>query len=322
MNHNIYAGVSCMEDLNMSNEAAIEIKNVYKKLSGRPIIQDFSLEVYKGEVLGLLGPNGAGKTTLIKMIVNLISIDSGKILIEGKDIAGQFEEAIRNVGAIVENPEFYKYMSGYRNLLNYARMYPDISDERIMEITRLVGLDDRIKDPVKAYSLGMRQRLGIAAALLHRPSVLILDEPTNGLDPEGIYELRNYLKKLAHEEKIAVMVSSHMLSEMELMCDRTAIIEHGKLIKIMDLNDKSQLEANKQFITVWEVNMNNRAADFIKSLNLNKCSVNEKGFTAVLNRNDIPDTIKTLIQNDIDIYRIEYERKSLEDAFMEITKGA
>lgn len=305
----------------MSSQAAIEIKNVYKKLSKRPIIQDFSLEVNRGEVLGLLGPNGAGKTTLIKMIVNLISIDSGTILIEGKDVTKQFEEAIRNVGAIVENPEFYKYMSGYKNLMNYARMYPDVSKERVMEVTRLVGLETRINDPVKAYSLGMRQRLGIAVALLHRPSVIILDEPTNGLDPAGIYELRNYLKKLAHEENIAVMVSSHMLSEMELMCDRTAIIEQGKLIKIMNLNDKSQPEANQQLITMWEVDIDERAAGFIKSLNLSGFSLNEKGFTAALKRNDIPHIIGILMQNGINIYRIEYERKSLEETFMEITKG-
>lgn len=305
----------------MSSQAAIEIKNVYKKLSKRPIIQDFSLEVNRGEVLGLLGPNGAGKTTLIKMIVNLISIDSGTILIEGKDVTKQFEEAIRNVGAIVENPEFYKYMSGYKNLMNYARMYPDVSKERVMEVTRLVGLETRINDPVKAYSLGMRQRLGIAVALLHRPSVIILDEPTNGLDPAGIYELRNYLKKLAHEENIAVMVSSHMLSEMELMCDRTAIIEQGKLIKIMNLNDKSQPEANQQLITMWEVDIDERTAGFIKSLNLNSFSLNEKGFTAALKRNDIPHIIGILMQNGINTYRIEYERKSLEETFMEITKG-
>lgn len=305
----------------MSSQAAIEIKNVYKKLSKRPIIQDFSLEVNRGEVLGLLGPNGAGKTTLIKMIVNLISIDSGTIKIEGKDVTKQFEEAIRNVGAIVENPEFYKYMSGYKNLMNYARMYPDVSKERVMEVTRLVGLEARINDPVKAYSLGMRQRLGIAVALLHRPSVIILDEPTNGLDPAGIYELRNYLKKLAHEENIAVMVSSHMLSEMELMCDRTAIIEQGKLIKIMNLNDKSEPEANQQLITMWEVDIDERTAGFIKGLNFNGFSSNEKGFTAALIRNDIPHIIGILMQNGINIYRIEYERKSLEETFMEITKG-
>lgn len=305
----------------MSSEAAIEIKNVYKKLSKRPIIQDFSLEVNRGEVLGLLGPNGAGKTTLIKMIVNLISIDRGTILIEGKDVTRQFEEAIRNIGAIVENPEFYKYMSGYKNLMNYARMYPDVSKERVMEVSRLVGLEDRINDAVKTYSLGMRQRLGIAVALLHRPSIIILDEPTNGLDPAGIYELRNYLKKLAHEENIAVMVSSHMLSEMELMCDRTAIIEQGKLIKIMDLDEKAETETNQQLTTLWEVDINDKTAEVIKSLNLNNCSMNENGFTADIKRNDIPKTISILMQSGINIYRIEHQRKSLEDAFMEITKG-
>ncbi len=174
--------------------------------------------------MGLLGPNGAGKTTMIRMMVGLIPPTAGEVYIGGHSLQSHRNQALRQVGVIVENPEMYKYMSGYKNLLHFARMIPGITKQRIHEVTELVGLTDRIHDKVKTYSLGMRQRLGVAQALLHRPSVLILDEPTNGLDPAGIRDLRDYLKRLAREHGTAVIVSSHMLSEMELMCDRVAII--------------------------------------------------------------------------------------------------
>src|SRR5690606_37921093 len=157
--------------------------------------------------------------------------------INGFSIEKDFEKAIRSVGAIVENPEMYKCLSGYQNLRHYARMIPGISKERIEEVIELVGLRNRIHEKVKRYSLGMRQRLGVAQALLHKPEVLILDEPTNGLDPAGIRELRDYLRKLTKEDGISVIVSSHLLSEMELMCDRVAIIQQGKLVDVRLIGD-------------------------------------------------------------------------------------
>src|SRR5690606_36103405 len=193
-----------------------------------------------GEVFGLLGPNGAGKTTSIRMMVGLMKLSEGQIRICGKNVQTHFEEAMLNVGAIVENPEMYKYMSGYDNLIHYARMMSNITKQRINEVIGLVGLEARIHDKVKTYSLGMRQRLGVAQALLHKPKLLILDEPTNGLDPAGIRELRDYLRQLAKDEQIAVIVSSHLLSEMELMCDRVAIIQNGKLLDMKQLKNNSR----------------------------------------------------------------------------------
>ena len=230
----------------MSNEPIISLSNVTKRIGRTTIIDDLTFDVPQGEIFGFLGPNGAGKTTTIRMIVGLMSITNGQILIKGKNIKTEFEQAIRHVGAIVESPEMYKYLSGYQNLIHYARMVPGVTKERIDEVVALVKLEERIHDKVKKYSLGMRQRLGVAQALLHRPSLLILDEPTNGLDPAGIRDLRDYLRHLTRTEGISVVVSSHLLSEMELMCDRVAILQRGKLVDIMPVqqftrrNDKAQ----------------------------------------------------------------------------------
>jgi ABC-2 type transport system ATP-binding protein len=202
----------------MESNCVVQLRNVTKRIGSKTIIDRLSFEVHPGEVFGFLGPNGAGKTTTIRMIVGLMSTTEGEILVKGHNIKQYFEQAMVHVGAIVENPEFYKFLSGYQNLQHFARMIPGITEQRLQEVISLVKLDHRIQDKVKTYSLGMRQRLGVAQAILHRPSVLILDEPTNGLDPEGIRELRDYLRKLSREEGLAVIVSSHLLSEMELMC--------------------------------------------------------------------------------------------------------
>lgn len=211
---------------------ALKIERLNKTIGKRHILHDISFETYTGEVFGFLGPNGAGKTTTIKMIVGLLSIDEGSISVGGYDIEKDFEKAMAGIGGIVENPELYKYMTGMQNLEQYARMRKGVTRERILEVVELVGLSKRINEKVSRYSLGMRQRLGVAQAILHHPKVLILDEPTNGLDPAGIKELRDILKNLAHKEGLSVLVSSHLMSEMELMCDRVGIIVDGRLTAV------------------------------------------------------------------------------------------
>ncbi len=218
-------------------KTVVQLQGVSKVIKGKTIIDNLSFDVYEGEVFGFLGPNGAGKTTTIRMIVGLMNISKGDVLISGKSIKKDFEGAIKDVGAIVENPELYKFMSGYQNLKHFARMQNGITEERMKEVIELVGLTDRINDKVKTYSLGMRQRLGLAQCLLHKPKLLILDEPTNGLDPAGIREIRAYIRKLAQEEGMAVIVSSHLLSEMEMMCDRIGIIQSGKLVDVQQVRD-------------------------------------------------------------------------------------
>src|SRR5690625_230371 len=213
-------------------QTAIELVNVDKSFGRKEVINDLSFSINEGEVFGLIGPNGAGKTTAIRMMVGLMRVSSGDIRIFGKSIQTNFKEAIHKVGAIVENPEIYPFLTGWQNLKHYARMIPGIRDERIDEVIQLVGLQKPIHQKVSRYSLGMRQRLGIAQALLHRPKVLILDEPTNGLDPAGIREIRQYIRRLATEEGVAVIISSHLLSEIELMCDRIGVIKNGELVAI------------------------------------------------------------------------------------------
>ncbi|BDG44584.1 ABC transporter ATP-binding protein [Saccharococcus caldoxylosilyticus] len=296
----------------------LQLKNVRKDIGKKTIIHDLSLEVFPGEVFGFLGPNGAGKTTTIRMIVGLMGITSGEVLINGISIQKDFEKAIQHVGAIVENPEMYKFLTGYQNLLHYARMTKGVTKERIDEVVKLVGLEKRIHDKVKTYSLGMRQRLGLAQALLHRPSLLILDEPTNGLDPAGIREIRDYLRKLAKEEGLGIIVSSHLLSEMEMMCDRFAIIQHGRLVGIESVQELSK-QAQKVLLTVKPVE---QALTVIKNIypHMNITSA-KQGIEVSIDYEEIPSLNAALVSENIKVYGIQVLTKSLEERFLEMTGG-
>ncbi|MBY0123904.1 ABC transporter ATP-binding protein [Bacillus sp. S/N-304-OC-R1] len=298
-------------------KAVVEIQNVTKVIKGKTIIDSLTFDVNKGEVFGFLGPNGAGKTTTIRMIVGLIGITDGDIKILGHSIKTDFEKAVTHVGAIVENPEMYKFMSGYQNLIHYARMSSGITKEKINETVELVGLTDRIHDKVKTYSLGMRQRLGLAQCLLHDPKVLILDEPTNGLDPAGIREIRDHLRKLAREKEMAVIVSSHLLSEMEMMCDRIGIIQKGKLIDVQLINDFVQ--GNEKVYEI-EVGQKEMASEVLRGLLTNvQVQLTETGVALPLKREAVPSIVKELVQKEIHIYGIKEMTKTLEDRFLEVT---
>ncbi|SDS28497.1 ABC-2 type transport system ATP-binding protein [Paenibacillaceae bacterium GAS479] len=311
----------------------MQLKQVTKRIGGKTIIDNLTLDLPQGEVFGFLGPNGSGKTTTIRMMVGLMKLTEGDIVIGGSSIRTDFEKAIRNVGAIVENPEMYKYLSGYRNLLHYARMVPGISRNRIDEVIRLTGLEKRIEDKVKTYSLGMRQRLGVAQALLHKPSLLILDEPTNGLDPAGIRELRDYLRRLAVEEGTTVFVSSHLLSEMELMCDQAAIIQAGKLIDIRSLRpggvDSNGMGVSVPGQVLFEVDRPDEAARLLQEEIRTADGVPAKlhirsAEGAILldaMREDIAELNGLLVRGGIRVYSIRSVSKSLEDQFLEVTGG-
>jgi ABC-2 type transport system ATP-binding protein len=212
-------------------EIVLSVRNLKKKAGSRWIIRGISFDVHAGEIFGFLGPNGSGKTTTIRMLADLIRPTEGTVTICSRDLAKERNAALAKAGFIVENPEMYPFLTGRENLRHFARMTPGVDDRRIAEVTALVGLERRIDDKVKTYSLGMRQRLGIAQALLSDPKLLILDEPTNGLDPQGIRELRLFLRDLA-DRGIGIVISSHLLSEIELMCDRVAIISGGETIAV------------------------------------------------------------------------------------------
>jgi ABC-2 type transport system ATP-binding protein len=304
----------------METKTIVQIKNVTKKIGKKVIIDGLTFDVRTGEVFGFLGPNGAGKTTTIKMLLGLMSITEGEMYIDGLNVEKDFEKAIAKVGGIIENPDLYKYLTGYQNLVHFWRMYPDVKRERIDEVIKIVGLEKRIHDKIKTYSLGMRQRLGVAQALLNSPKLLVLDEPTNGLDPAGIHELRNHLRTLAREENIAVIVSSHLLSEMELMCDRVGIIQNGKLVRIQDM--KEMLEDESDSVIALAVTPIEKAKTYLESLSSKyNPEINDKEIEIIENIENIPGLVEKLVGQGIKIYGVRKVQQSLEEKFLEMTGG-
>ncbi|CAM3518864.1 ABC transporter ATP-binding protein [Paenibacillus lactis] len=300
----------------MQQEPLVRLLGVTKKISSKVLVDNVSFDIAPGQIFGFLGPNGAGKTTTIRMMVGLMSITEGDIVIGGFSIRSHYEQAAALIGAIVENPEMYKYLSGYNNLKHFARMMPGISEERIREVVELVGLEHRIHDKVQTYSLGMRQRLGVAQALLHRPKLLILDEPTNGLDPQGIRELRDYLRRLTREEGTTVFVSSHLLSEMELMCDRVGIIRHGRLIDIRQLRSEDGERTAEE--TAFTVHDASAAAALLQSF-----GAKTEGNRVIVRGNPetVADINALLVEEGIRVFAIQPVTESLEDQFLEMTGG-
>lgn len=298
------------------SQSVMQLKHVKKTIGKQEIIKGLEFDIYPGEVFGFLGPNGAGKTTTIRMMVGLMSMTDGDVIIQGESVRKDFKKAIRHVGGIVENPEMYPFMSGWKNLLHYSRMIPGISKDRIKEVVKLVGLEKRINDKVGKYSLGMRQRLGIAQALLHKPSVLILDEPTNGLDPSGIREIRVYIRRLAEKEGVAVIVSSHLLSEMEMMCDRIGIIKNGELISIQTVKDVLQQSDKKE--VAMEVSPVDHAQVIIKEFIEGEVTEQEGLLLFTTSREQIPLIITRMAVENINIFSVNVNRSTLEDKFIDL----
>lgn len=294
----------------------LKCENLHKSFRKKEILKNVSLEVCSGDILGFIGPNGAGKTTTIKLILGLQKIDSGKVIINGYDIQKDFEKAIAKVGAIIENPDLYMYMSGYDNLKLISNLYPNVDLKRIEEVIDLVGLRNRIDDKVSKYSLGMRQRLGVAQAILHKPNLLILDEPTNGLDPEGIKDLRELLIRLAKEEGMGILISSHNLAELESFCNKVSIIKNGSIMETSDLETVKKEASEGNYII--EVDDARKARMAIGDM------ANAKDNTHIevhSDRENIPNVIKGLVLQDVKIYSITEDIMSLEDAFLRKTGG-
>ncbi|WP_439442532.1 ABC transporter ATP-binding protein [Listeria aquatica] len=299
-------------------ETVLQLDNVSKKIGQKEIVHNISFDVRKGEVFGLLGPNGAGKTTIIRSIVRLIKKTSGEVHISGVNVDENFKDAIKNVGAIIENPEFYMYMSGFNNLKQFARMSrKDIPQERFMEIVEQVKLSHAIHNKVKTYSLGMRQRLGLAQALIHEPDLLILDEPTNGLDPQGMREFRELIRSLA-QNGTSVLISSHLLSEIQQITDRFAIINHGKLTHIESMHD---LEKEAKVTIQLEVSDPEAAKLVLESLDLEIKAQVEQQLTLELASDVVPEIARSLVKANIDILELAKVHVSLEDRFLALTNG-
>jgi len=300
----------------MKEVPALEVKDLRKTIRKREIIKGLSFTLYRGEVFGFLGPNGAGKTTTIRMLVGLIKPTSGTILISGKNVQTQFKEAMKKLGCIVENPELYPYLSGWENLEYFARMDPSITQDRLGEVAKMVGLTDRIHDRVGTYSLGMRQRLGIAQALLGNPHLLILDEPTNGLDPAGIREMREFIRFLAKNEGLSVLVSSHLLSEIQLLCDRVAIILDGKIIR----TDTVESLLAEQERVIWKVEPIQAAKKLLQEETDVKEGEDQTLITPYIEE-QIADWNKKLVNAGIKVMEMEAKLPALEDLFLELTGG-
>ncbi|MEB9680692.1 ABC transporter ATP-binding protein [Bacillus thuringiensis serovar pingluonsis] len=297
----------------------LSVRDVKKIIGKKTIVENISFDVKQGEVFGFLGPNGAGKTTTIRMLVGLIKETEGTISIGGYSIKENFREAMRQIGSIVENPELYTYLTGWENLKQFARMLGGISDERIIEIAHMVHLDERIHDKVKTYSLGMKQRLGIAQALLGNPKLLILDEPTNGLDPAGIRELREFIHKLVKEENMSVFISSHLLSEVQMICDRVAIIHKGKMITVAKVEELIKTASDR---VEWIVTPISKAKDMlVDAEEVREVSIEGDRLLCRMHISSISNWNKTFVENGIDVHSVKELVFTLEDLFIELTRG-
>ena len=285
----------------------LEVNNLKKTIGKREIIKGVSFEINSGEIFGFLGPNGAGKTTTIRMLVGLIKPTEGDIKICGHDLKKDTSKALKEVGAVVENPELYKYLSGRENLMQIARIRK-ISKEEVNETIN---------------SLGMKQRLGLAASLLSKPKLLILDEPTNGLDPSGILDFREVVQKAARERDMAVFVSSHILSEVQNLCDKVAFINDGVIKAVEEINKETHsMETDKDVVCLVS---NDDKSKLIKEINklsyISSCKSEEKGLKIIMECNATPKLVKHLAMNNFSIDEIYKERKGLEQRYMEVVEG-
>jgi len=301
----------------MQNEQIINVRNLSKRFGSFEAVRDVSFSVNSGDVFGFLGPNGAGKSTTIRCLLSLIKPDNGMIELFGKSHSNQRSAILTNVGSIIEKPDFYKYLSAQKNLEIFARISgANVSKRSIQEMLDFVGLGDRGNHKVKGFSHGMKQRLGIAQTLLHNPDLIILDEPTTGLDPQGIIEIRNLILRLKTEQKKTVLLSSHQLSEIELIADRMVIINKGKTIvegNVIDLLNAEDL------VVRIETDDSNATVDIIHSVysELDIRHINSREVEISTKKNMVHRLNELLVKADMAVHAIEPKRK-LEDYFMNV----
>lgn len=282
-----------------------------KQIKSKILVEDISFSINTGDVVGFIGPNGAGKTTVIKLILGLMKLSSGNVKINGYDIEKDFVKAIEKVGAIVENPDLYMYLSGYDNLKMTANYYKNIPKSRIDEVIKIIGLEKQIKDKVSTYSLGMKQRLSIGEAIINKPELLILDEPTNGLDVEGIIEMRNLIKSLS-QQGMAILISSHNLTEIDNLCNRIIAIKNGKIIT----DDTIEHFKNDSKVMSYELKLS--CLDNIeKIVSKYKFEILKENIIKVyISKEDISKLMQILITNNYQIYSVQETKLSSEDAFL------
>ncbi|ENK0838726.1 ABC transporter ATP-binding protein [Clostridium botulinum] len=301
------------------DEPVLDVKNISKKRGKTPILKDVNFSIEKGEICGFVGRNGAGKTTLMKIITSMLFPDEGKIIICGKNLKTEREEALENIGAVVETPEMYVYLTGRQNLNYMASMLKDVTEDDIEEAIRYSNLGDKIDEKVKKYSLGMKQRLGLAQALIGDISLLILDEPTNGLDPLGVVELENTINTLVKEKGVSVFISSHILSEIENICTKVVFIDNGKIVNIQKMDEEPQVNNIKNMFI--KTDLPEKAAESVKSIPDIELSKVEKNGVSVLVNTDIYDITKILVtlhNEGVNVEGFSEVKEKLEDKFIKI----
>ncbi|WP_061860243.1 ABC transporter ATP-binding protein [Priestia megaterium] len=295
----------------------LEVSNLTKTYKNHNAVNNLTFSVKKGEIVGLVGPNGAGKTTLMRTIMGLIPNYKGEVLINSSKSSHKRKERI--IGCMIEAPSFYPNLNGFENLKYFAEISGGYDKVNVSQIIELLGLQKVIYKKVKNYSLGMKQRLGIAQALLNQPQFLILDEPTNGLDPNGVYEMRELIKTIVKENSISVLISSHILSEIEVICDRVLFIQKGSIVKEVDLRNQSNenattlvihsLEARKLVNSIYEDNQ----AEILE--------VGENTVTLNYPREQVENLIRFLVHKDVRFHSIFEEKISLEKQFFATLGG-
>lgn len=294
----------------------LEVNGISKRFGMKQVLTGVSFRVENGDIMGFLGPNGAGKTTCIKIMLGLLRADRGTVRINGFDTVTEHDRAIARVGAIVESPFFYEYLTGRENLMQFARIY-GVSADRVAAVADTVRLSERLDEKVKGYSLGMKQRLGVAQALLNSPDVLILDEPTNGLDPAGIKELRDILRSCALSG-CAVLVSSHQLSEMQMMCTRVCIIDRGVVTAVKSVDELTSSEPDGE--TKYRFEVSDVAAALTEIQKYCEDAYIDGGHIfASLSKRQAAEINRALISAGIDVYALTAVQTTLEDAYLRIT---
>lgn len=305
----------------MTDEKIIEIKNLSKEFKEVRAVNSLNLNVFQGDVFGFLGPNGAGKSTTIRMLMSLINPTNGEIKIFGKSLRQERNSILRRIGAIVEKPDFYGYLSAYKNLEILGRISgTDVSKQKIMSVLELVGLEKRFNSKVKTYSHGMKQRLGLAQALLHDPDLIILDEPTTGLDPQGMKEIRELILHLSRDKKKTLFLSSHILYEVELVANRMIIINKGKTIVEGKVNDLLNMNKLKVTFEVDDASKAKQVIDNTEFINdLDTIAINTLIFS--LSADKISVLNRYLIEKGVEVSAV-IPTRSLEEYFLNITEKA
>ena len=302
----------------MTGEIILQTRNLGKQYKKRWAVHHLDLEVHRGDVFGFLGPNGAGKSTTIRMLLSLIRPTEGDVVLFGHSLAREREKALQPIGGIVEKPDFYLYLSAYRNLEIVGALNGGVEGKRIEEVLDLVGLLSRARDKVKTYSHGMKQRLGIAQALLSDPEFVILDEPTSGLDPQGMKEIRDLIRHLASEKQKTVLLSSHLLNEVEIVANRMAVINRGELVTQGGVGDL--LEKGEKVVTVKGQPAEKLQAVLSRLRGAGAVTVKGDAFLVSMPFEDIPELTRVLVQEGIDVQAI-VPRRSLEEYFLSITES-